>query len=75
VLRLHVCSRGWAADDNFSADRDNGVQAARGSATPVVQLGVVQNCRLQVSAHNAEQCGNRRLVNETFQSWERVFPA
>jgi hypothetical protein len=59
VLRLHVCSRGWAADDNFSTDRDNSVQAARGSATAVVELGMVQNCRLRVSAHDAMPCGSR----------------
>jgi hypothetical protein len=59
VLRLHVCSRGWAADDNFSADRDNSVQAARCSATAVAELGMVQNCRLRVSAHDAMQCDSR----------------
>jgi hypothetical protein len=59
VLRLHVCSRGWAAEDDFSADRDNSAQAARGSATAVVELSMVQNCRLRVSAHDAMQCGSR----------------
>jgi hypothetical protein len=75
VLRLHVCRRGWAADDYFSADRDNSVQAARGSASAVVELGVVQNCRLRVSAHDAMQCGSRneRLGKRDFPELERDF--